>query len=344
MELQKRKRKRRRRWWHRLITIVATVIHPALGAVAAILVAQFTTAAKGKFPIGTLGDYEAFNPTEQETVQAANILQVYVIPTINKITSQITVLNTSRLSQIVIINKLNDLLLKIAVLQAYVKFTSENTNRSVPYMIGQTIELLLAKMNTLVTIVINKTKLQTNVEVQQIDIIASNYSKIETFNIDWNNKTVHQKYQKLMYVQHSTSETEIIASVDNNQVTEEIKEINNNDTMNDTKKNSFNGLFIGLGLLALYKIFSKKEKITGLNASPYVCKNRVKCKGINKRTGHTKKKYRYNKKGQVIKKHKGLTKDLKLKKGYRRAKDGRIIKAKKSRGLKGTTPLEVTIN
>ncbi len=75
----------------------------------------------------------------------------------------------------------------------------------------------------------------------------------------------------------------------------------------------------------------EKKKSKGLKGTDgkNICTNRIKCKGIDKKTGKTKDGYYFGKNGKVVRKHKGLTAKGTLKKGYKYAKGGRIVKVKK---------------
>ncbi len=341
----KRIKRVRRRWWHRLIAVVATLINPALGLVVGIAVETLTN--KSSISI------DGINPTDAQIAQAKVIMERYVIPILNGITTKITTLQSS-MPQTEIIAILNDNLLKIAILQAYVRHSMSSTN-VINYMVGATIEALLAKMNMLATDAINRTGLQKNVETKNITIIASNYPKLGMFKLDWNGREVSYIYQKLFYVNHSTTNTAIIPSSDNPTLSTQVQTVTIQNTPNpilngdqptigaDTEKSKGVSKFLlGLGLFVGYKILTKKSKRTGLNGN-LVCKKR-NCKGVNKLTGRTKKGHRYLKGGNVAKAKKGLTKDLKLKKGYRYAKGGRIIKAKKGKGLKAAAPLKINLD
>lgn len=345
-------KKIKRRWWMRLAAAVVAIANPVLGAVLYAAI-EYLTYAKVSLVLG------GATPTETQINKAINILENKIIPVINKITDKITALKETN-SQLDNINSLNNSLEKIAILQAYVKIAKSSKLLIVNYMVGFTIESLLAKMNSVVTDAINRTKLQKNVELQSVTITASNYSKVGTFELVWFNQTVNQKYQKLVFVQNSTIETVITPSSDNPAVSELVENITPINTDNPTlptlptepiattEKKGISKLVLALGGFLLYKIFTKKEEPKGLNGSK-VCNNRVKCKGINKTTGKTKTGYYYNKKRKVVKKHEGINSKGKLREGWKYAKGGRIIKVKKKAGLNGAElltelPIEVTIN
>lgn len=321
-------KKRKRKWWHRLITLVATIVHPALGLVVGLAISALTE----KTTIITGG----LDPTEAQVNQAINIIENYIIPVLNNITASITALKET-VSQIDIINSLNDSLEKIAVLQAYVRHSKSSMLIPVNYMVGATIEALLAKMNSLVTEAINRTKLQKNVELQTITIKASNYSKVGIFKLVWFNQTVSQAYQKLVYVKSSTTQTVITPSIDNPALSTVVETVTEETTENPLiktgqqqptkpkEKKGISKIWLAIGLFVGYKVLTNKSKPTGLNGS---CTNRVKCKGINKRTGHTNKGHKFIKGGAVVKTNK---------RKKRR-------KTRKPKGLKGVAkPLEVTI-
>jgi len=249
--------KKKRRWLRFLSIAVATMINPVLGGVVALA----WTYLRG-------GSHDDIDVSQEQNDLADDFIRNIAVPTINTITENILDLLATRKSTTQIIEELNIALKQISVMQAYVSLSIGNNSNVVDYLIAKTIEPYLAGMNTLVTNVINSNNLQGVVESQAVSFVASDVSNVLSFEFNWYDSVTTKTYQELVVVNNSTTDTVIVPTADNEDLSNAIEVSSNNVNNNNqvvttdnikTSKFSFKNIGFGLAIFSGLRYFAKKS-------------------------------------------------------------------------------------